>query len=113
MPKNDTVTVGSEKTGAAKIDEQKHESFPRSSLHSASAPPNLFSIFIKNNQQAKIKSRKSRTGKFKIHPPGNNQKITEHFRPIRIDLDNSKRPNDPEVKSDQKIGDKVQLRFVG
>ena len=100
MPKNDTVTVGSEKTGAAKIDEQKHESFPRSSLHSASAPPNLFVIFIKNKQQAKIKSR-------------NNQKITEHFRPVIIDLYNSKRPNDPEVKSDQKIGDKVQLCFVG
>ena len=114
MPRNDTVTVGSDKTGAAKIDEQKHESFPRSSLHSALAPPNLFSIFTKNNQQAKIKSRKTnRTGKSKIHPPGNNQKITQHFRPVKTDLDNSKRPNDPEATSDQKIGDKVQLRFVG
>ena len=37
VPKNDTVIVGSDKTGAAKIDEQKHESFPRSSLHSALA----------------------------------------------------------------------------
>ena len=48
----------------------------------------------------------------KFTPPGNNQKITEHFRPVKIDLKKSKRL-DPEVKSDQKIVDKVQLRFVG
>ena len=28
------------------------------------------------------------------------------------DLDNSKRPNDPEVKSDQKIGDKVLVEAL-
>ena len=62
---------------------------------------------------AKPKNRKTRTGKIKIHPLGNNQKITEHFRPVTLELDNSKRPNEPEGKSDQKIGDKVQFRFVG
>ena len=61
----------------------------------------------------KPKNRKPRTGKVKIHPLGNNQKITEHFRPVKIELDNSKRPNEPEVTSEQKIGDRVQLRFVG
>ena len=64
-------------------------------------------------QGAKPKNRKPRTGKVKIHPLGNNQKITEHFRPVTLELDNSKRPNEPEVISDQKIGDQVQLHFIG
>ena len=111
--KNVNDLEGSDKTRTAKIDEQKHESFPRSSLHSALAPPKHFSIFTQNISQAKVKSRKPRTGKSKFHPLGNNQKITQHFRPVSIELDISTRPNDPEVQSDQKTEDRGQLRFVG
>ena len=60
-----------------------------------------------------INAIEKKTGKSKNYPSGNNQKITDHFRPVKIDLEKSKRPNDPEVKTDQKIDDKVQLRFVG
>ena len=111
--KNDTDLEGSDKLRTANIDEQKHESFPRSSLHSALAHPKHFSIFTQKCSQAKEKSRKPRTGKSKFHPLGNNQKITQHFRPVSIELDISTRPNDPEVQSDQKTEDRGQLRFVG
>ena len=111
--KNDNDLEGSDKTRTAKMDEQKQKSFPRSSLHSALAPPKHFSIFTQNFSQAKEKSRKPRTGKSKVHPLGNNQKITQHFRPKSIDLDKSKGPNDPELKSNQKTEDRDQLRFVG
>ena len=111
--KNDKDKDGSDKTRTAENDEQKHTSFPRSSLHSALAPPKHFSIFTQNFSQAKEKSRKPRTGKSKVHPLGNNQKITQHFRPKSIDLDKSKGPNDPELKSNQKTEDRDQLRFVG
>ena len=111
--RNDKDIAGSEKNDTPKIDEQKQKSFPRSSLNSALAPPKLFSIFTQKPLGAKPKNRKPRTGKVKIHPLGNNQKITKHFMPVTLELDNSKRPNEPEVKRDQKIGDKVQFRFVG
>ena len=73
--------------------------------------PKHFSIFTQKFSQAKEKIRKPRTGKSKIHPLGNNQRITQHFRPVSIELDI--RPNDPEVQSDQKTEDRDQLRFVG
>ena len=98
--KNDKDKDGSDKTRTAENDEQKHTSFPRSSLHSALAPPKHFPIFTQNFSQAKEKNRKPRTGKSKFHPLGNNQKITQHFKPVSIELDISKRPNDSDVNSD-------------
>ena len=111
--KNDTDLEGSDKTRTANIDEQKQKSFPRSSLHSALAPTKHFSIFTQKFSQAKDKSRKPRTGKLKVHPLGNNQKITQHFSLVSLELDKSKGPNDPEVESDQKTEDRGQLLFVG
>ena len=111
--KNDNDLEGSDKTRTANIDEQKQKSFPRSSLHSALAPTKHFSIFTQKFSQAKDKNRKPRTGKLKVHPLGNNQKITQHFSPVSLELDKSKGPNDPEVESDQKTEDRGQLRFVG
>ena len=101
--KNDNDLEGSDKTRTEKFDEQKQKSFPRSSLHSALATPKHF--------KDKKDKGKNRTGKLKVHPLGN--KITQYFRPISIGLDKSKRPNDPEAKSDQKTEDRGQLRFVG
>ena len=102
--KNDKDLEGSDKTRTEKFDEQKQKSFPRSSLHSALATPKHF-------KDKKDKGKKYRTGKSKVHPPEN--KITQYFRPVSIGLDKSKRPNDPEAKSDQKTEDGGQLRFVG
>ena len=72
----------------------------------------ITSLYSNSLLEAKEKSRKPRTGKVKVHPLGNNQRITQHFRPMSRELDKSKGPNDPELKTDQKTEDRDQSYVI-